>query len=551
MQIQKMKNFKSSIILSAILCICMCLSLLAGATFALFTSEAKVNIAVTTGKVDVQATLENLKTYSGENLTGDVLEDEEKIVLTQFNGEFINGGTVSFSSNTGNVITLNNLTPGDKVTFDIKVSNNSTIQAMYRTTVACEEDNGLFHGLIIKINDEQMNNRLAKSEYAELTLDENMTIPVSIELPTNAGNEYQGKTCKISYAVEAIQGNAFNGVYDVTPDTVQQALDNASDGDTINLGEGDYGTLYFRQSSKSVAYASAATGSNSVYVNGEKITYSYHPGRTDVTYMRTLKNITIVGSENAKVDNIVFMDASYKYSEDTDSEISGNIIYSEENSITDHGTDTDYDNRLISLFTINNLTLKNINFSGKATALKFSYYSVDEGLSALIYRFNIDGLYFDGCTMTVNETTTSDRMLLNIIANSGKETWYKNVGIQNCTISADRVLVADGVENLYIINNKFNNIKNRDILVSQGGSTCQAAKGNIIISGNESDGSTERFIRIGDASQMNLVITNNNVKNYAGADDDFIKVTGVALSKTIFNNTAIATDGRELTINIA
>ena len=61
---------KSKVILSAILVIALCASLVCGATFALFTSESKVNIAVTSGKVAVVATVENLKTYSGESLTG-------------------------------------------------------------------------------------------------------------------------------------------------------------------------------------------------------------------------------------------------------------------------------------------------------------------------------------------------------------------------------------------------------------------------------------------------------------------------------------------------
>ena len=544
------KTNKRNILISSILAIMLCVSLIAGATFALFTSESKVNIAVTSGKVDVVATVENLTTYSGTDLTGDVTADAEKIVATATNGEFTNGGTAVFSSAGGNVITLSNVTPGDKVTFDVKIVNNSNVAVMYRIAVNCEDDNGLFYGLEVKIDDEKMTSRTLRTEYTNLAVGSaDIVVPISIELPSNAGNEYQDKTCKISYAVEAAQGNAFNGVYNVTPATVQDALDKATDGDVINLGEGDYGTLYFRQSAKSSTYASGATGADLVFVNGEKITYSYHPGRTDITYMRTLKNITIVGSENANVDNVVFMDGSYKYAEDS-TEISGNIIYSDENTVENHGTDTDYENRLISLFTIKNLTFKNIKFTGANTAVSLSKYSVDTGLSALVYRYTIDGLHFDGCEMTVTETTTTDRMLLRIVADSDIANLYKNISIENCSISADRVLVVDGVENLSVVNNTFKNIKNRDLNFSQGGSSKSVA-GNVIISGNTSDGGTERFIRIGDATQMNLVITGNTITNYAGGDSDYIKVTGTPLTKTVMGNTATAADGRTLTVNIA
>lgn len=56
---------KKNIILSSVLTILLCVSLIAGSTFALFTSESSVNIAVTAGNVEVVATIdENLELYS-------------------------------------------------------------------------------------------------------------------------------------------------------------------------------------------------------------------------------------------------------------------------------------------------------------------------------------------------------------------------------------------------------------------------------------------------------------------------------------------------------
>ena len=68
--------------------------------------------------------------------------------------------------------------------------------------------------------------------------------------------------------------------------------------------------------------------------------------------------------------------------------------------------------------------------------------------------------------------------------------------------------------------------------------------GSVTITNNKSDGSTERFIRIGDASKVNLTITNNTITNYKGADDNYIKVTGEPMSKTITGNTASAAADR-------
>ena len=60
-----MKN-KKKILFSSVMVIALCLSLIAGSTFALFTSESKVNIAVTSGTVKVTAGLNVDAVYSAE-----------------------------------------------------------------------------------------------------------------------------------------------------------------------------------------------------------------------------------------------------------------------------------------------------------------------------------------------------------------------------------------------------------------------------------------------------------------------------------------------------
>ena len=52
---------KRRILLSAIITIALCICLITGATYAIFTSESTVNIAVTSGKVDVVATVDTWK----------------------------------------------------------------------------------------------------------------------------------------------------------------------------------------------------------------------------------------------------------------------------------------------------------------------------------------------------------------------------------------------------------------------------------------------------------------------------------------------------------
>lgn len=107
-----MNTTKRSIVVSAILVIALCISLVAGATFALFTSESKVNIAVTSGKVDVTATASDL-VLNTTQAAGNLTETTAKL-------------------ENGNIV-LANLVPGDFVTFNITIHNASTIKVWYRT----------------------------------------------------------------------------------------------------------------------------------------------------------------------------------------------------------------------------------------------------------------------------------------------------------------------------------------------------------------------------------------------------------------------------------
>ena len=82
------KTLKRNIIVSAILTIMLCVSLVAGATYALFTSESKVNIAVTSGKVEVVADISDTE-YKSLDTNWTAFND---------NATFSVGGTVAIAN---------------------------------------------------------------------------------------------------------------------------------------------------------------------------------------------------------------------------------------------------------------------------------------------------------------------------------------------------------------------------------------------------------------------------------------------------------------------
>lgn len=179
---------KNKILISSVLTIALCLSMISGATFALFTDKSETNVAVTSGKVDVVATIENV-----------VLGTELESQLPETNYAIVNG----------NELTLTGMVPGDYIKFDLKVVNNSDVTVLYRTILKVAADNGLWAGLNVQIGEEEYLGNTKIADWESLAPNNDPAeISVKISLPLDAGNAYQGKSCSIAYTVEAVQGNA-------------------------------------------------------------------------------------------------------------------------------------------------------------------------------------------------------------------------------------------------------------------------------------------------------------------------------------------------------
>ena len=198
---------KKRTLLTSILSIAMCLSLAVGATFALFTDEAKVNVAVTSGTVDVEA---NVNTLAYKTLTKDWTSFEDGSNTTNFDNL---GGSATVK---GGEVILDKIVPGDGLSFNVDVINKSDIKIKYRTQVlnAEESNEALFDALNISVDGNKFFGATASPwsilDAATSTEGNSVkTIAVKIELPEDAkGVELMGKTCKFSVVVEAIQGNA-------------------------------------------------------------------------------------------------------------------------------------------------------------------------------------------------------------------------------------------------------------------------------------------------------------------------------------------------------
>ncbi len=199
---KKMSKMGKSILLSSLAIVAFG-GIAAGTTYALFTSNAETTVSVSTGKVKVDTKVSDIHLYSLDESTDTTKE------LAEGATTFTNGGTFAYDENTG-AIELDRLTPGDKVEFTITATNSSTVNIKYRTVLKTL-DKGLFQGLKVIVNDTEYDGTTAFSNYATLSAETDFTdkeYKFSIELPKDAGDEYQEKSCELNFNVEAVQGNA-------------------------------------------------------------------------------------------------------------------------------------------------------------------------------------------------------------------------------------------------------------------------------------------------------------------------------------------------------
>ena len=206
-------------LLSSLLSLVLCFTLVVGSTYALFTSESKVNIAVSSGTVNVVASVKDVELYS---------------MGVKQTDKFENGGTATVN---GGNLALNGVTAGDKAIVTIAMENKSDVTINYHIETEIVGDLATMLD-VKKIVDENGADKYvaleSKTSWAELSAGQSIDdLRISIELPVeNEDANGIETTTNISIKVIAQQGNApITSTWDgKSVDT--SWFDNAQDGTT-------------------------------------------------------------------------------------------------------------------------------------------------------------------------------------------------------------------------------------------------------------------------------------------------------------------------------
>ena len=185
-----MKN-KTKVLLTSLATIAMSASVAVGGTYALFTSEDKVNIAATSGTVNVKAQVKGIET--GTKTGNGIVSVNNEFTVTETDGEY----------------TFSKMLPGDFAVVTMEVANGSNVDVRYRTLVS--KEGGLADALVWEGGSEW-------ALWVTPQTDEEKTkeIQVRVEFPIdgelkfgeeNKDNQYQNAEATLTFAVQAVQSN--------------------------------------------------------------------------------------------------------------------------------------------------------------------------------------------------------------------------------------------------------------------------------------------------------------------------------------------------------
>ena len=510
----KTKSTKRALLLSA-LSLLMCVSMLIGSTFAWFTdSVTSSGNKIVAGNLDVQLLMD-----ADVDGTYDDISDSTSPIF----------GKGSIAQN-NNAATL--WEPGKTQVAYLAIKNNGNLDLKY--TVGLNVQNvskDLYEVMEYAIvPDADANNKVTAwnggnsvvlgtqsvSGNVELKVGETHYFALAIHMDELAGNEYQNGEVNFDLTVLATQlaseSDSFGNQYDInanvynvtTTEEAQAALDNVKKGDVIVLAPANYGTLYLRPTTNTnVTKEIDWQGNNYVWE-----TYSL------------FEDITILGTTGAVVDAI---------------EIEGGTYYN-----TEHSQAATYP-VMLSLVELKNVVIDGVTFTGNG-----GQYGDDHGNAICLAGNNIkvDGLTLKNCVL--KDSTNKNRLLYKSESTTkvhtytyGSETFtfspsLKNITVTGCTFNGGYMgLELRETENVTITNNVFN-VADRNILLPVNPGCTYS--GNITITGNVSNNAKERFVRADGTGDAVVVIKNNTLNAYMGADADYIKVTN-GNNVTIENNT--------------
>lgn len=292
-----------------------------------------------------------------------------------------------------------------------------------------------------------------------------------------------------------------------TTEQLQAALDSAADGDTIQLTANvNYGVVYMGRPTKSNATVMFCGTHN--FTTDDEEDFKTHLGdgqyHTTPKYTTTLKNLTIVGAENATVAGLVAT-SGHAYGE-----------------VYDYVRDIQYTSgsAYYSTLMLSNVKFSNVNFTGKIDMNTSDADSVYDGVS------------FDGCTFTTSGTASGNGAAIRYYNESNNGN-VKNITVNKCSFkNCYQGVYTHHVNGVTVTDCTFDTLGHNAVALQSHAGSCD--HGNVVITENKFKNVADRVIRFGDVgTDANIAINNNIMVDCGDEDGEMIKATSLNSSADV------------------
>ncbi len=313
-----MKNrSRSATIALSVLTIVCSLSLLIGATFALFTDRQDNDVSFSSGKISFVADFELTRLYGtsedGESTTDGVVNENN------LSGRYPGNGTIEIKASSESLddlafaVNMNGVAQGETAEFSLNITDTGSVKMKYLVYLEgkTEADIALLNALDISIGNEQIatiGSRKVLQDWTVYSNETSIVEGIKITLPWNT-SEVNGT---LNLGIEAVQYNASTqatvngevvGNLEEAFDII--AKDDVSDNFEVVVAEGAQSIPAADLSGKNVKLI-GANGAENTVLNGDYNVSSGSVAMEDVTFNGditgsgsvTLTNVTLNGSVN-------------------------------------------------------------------------------------------------------------------------------------------------------------------------------------------------------------------------------------------------------------
>ena len=499
-----MNNTKTTkrALLSSVMAMLICITMLIGTTFAWFTDSASTAVnKIQVGKLDIQ--------------------------LLDGQGNSLEGKTLAWQKAAGH--------ESDEVLWEpdctyklqsFKIKNNGNLALKYKIAISGIDGDAELNEVI------DWSYALADGTAFPITAEGHLTagqetglITISGHMQKSAGNEYQGLTIDgIGITVVATQythendsnGNTYDENADYTihvnKDNIQDYLDGkygSINGMTLVLAAGNYDKLELGRATK-------YSGSNTDYYIGgvseaNKKTYEEFvaiktngQSSPSAYYVRNMSNVTIKAAQGAVVN------------------IAGII------GTSGHVYGECYDYVLDKAYTIgsayyltqnwNNITFEGLTFTAPT--------DINSSLETTL----IDGVTFKNCAFNINNTASGNQALRYYNENDNGK--VKNLTVDGCSFNTCyQGVYTQKINGVTVINSSFDTTAHNAIAVQSGSEPVNHKA--VVITGNTFANIGDRIIRFGDVgADTQITIKNNTATDSGDSSGQVMKAQSLAAGVT-------------------